>query len=402
MILRAYSIEHEIDIDSGLPVLLRQGLLTTIAMVRLLANGWCEPVSKSQLHASTLVQQIFSALAQYGGARPQGLWELLVKNGPFSAVTASQFGLLLQKLAESEIIFQDPTGLILLAPKGEAITQHYSFYAAFSTDDEYSIVSGNRTLGSMPISRPLSQGSFLIFAGRRWQVISISENERVVEVKPAGGGTLPGFEGTMGAALHGKVRKEMRAVLRSGEPVPFLDATGQEMLAEARAAYTRLELDENWLLQLGGDIHVLLWTGDRANDTLVLMLQACGLSASSEGLSVAIKDATLEEVHGVLRTICTEEIEPIQLAAGVQNKIREKWDSLLPCELLDASFASSSIDVSGARGALRSELDCGYPVQNVSDVTDSCRHSLPAREGCLQRRFSQVKDGHSPSNGINL
>jgi len=364
MILRAACIEKELGADSGLSIMLREGLLTTVAMIRLLARGWCEPVSRSQLHASTLVQQILSVLAQYGGAHAQQLWGLLVTTGPFSAVSAPQFGALLQKLRQTEIIFQDPTGLILLAPKGEAMTQHYSFYAAFSTDDEYTIVSGHRTLGSVPLSRPLYPGGFLIFAGRRWQVISVSEDGRIVQVNPAGGGNLPGFEGALGAVLHVRVREEMRAVLRSSEAVPFLDAVGQRLLAEARETYARYDLDKNWLLQLGSDVHILLWTGDRINNTLALALQTRGLKAASEGLSVAVKDISADEARGILLAIGREQIDPIRIADGVQNKIREKWDGLLPNDLLDACYASANIDVPGLQKALRGKLNCGPNVNS--------------------------------------
>ena len=358
MILRAYCIEDSVDMSSHLTDLLKTGLLTTVAMIRLLAAGWYEPLRSSQLHASTLVQQVLAVLAQYGGAQAQTLWALLAKTGPFSAVTSLQFSSLLHKLGQEEIIFQDATGLILLAPKGEVITQHYAFYAAFSTDEEYSIISGNRALGSMPISRPLSTESFLIFAGRRWQVVAISQNEKVVEVKPAAGGTVPKFDPTMSASMHDNVRAEMRAILQSQEPVPFLDAIGQQLLAEAREAYLRFDLDHKWLLQLGSDVHILLWKGDRVNDTLVLMLQARGLKALSEGISVSVKEATVEQVCQVLRFISSEQDdEPTQLAAGIENKVREKWDYLLPAALLDASFASSNIDLPGLWMALKSVFE---------------------------------------------
>ena len=140
-----------------------------IAMVRLLTGNWYEPISTEMLHGSTLVQQILSVLAQHGGLYAQQMWELLCGPGPFSMVSKNHFLQLLRKLGEEEIIFQDATGLLLLAPRGEHITEDYRFYAAFNSDEEFRIVAGNRTLGSMPVSRPLTEGSFLFLqavAGR--------------------------------------------------------------------------------------------------------------------------------------------------------------------------------------------------------------------------------------------
>jgi len=356
MILRSYCIEDQLTAKSGISVRLRTGLVTTIAMIRLLTQGWCEPVSTTKIHASTLVQQTLSLLAQYGGLDAQSLWTILCETGPFTAVTKTQFASLLRRLGEKDIVFQDSTGMILLAPAGERITQHYSFYAAFSSDDEFRIVAGGRTLGSMPITRPLTAGSFLIFAGRRWQVLSVSQEELVIMVQPASGGAVPGFDGAMGAVIHDRVRQEMRAILRTDEPVPFLDAGAQQLLQEARLNYSRLDLENNWILQSGAETQVFLWRGDCVHDTLLFMLLGRGFIGINEGICVSLRDTTAESVRRELDLIREQEpVDPSVLASEVKNTMREKWDYLLPAELLNASFASSYLDVSGVRTALREQ-----------------------------------------------
>ncbi len=356
MILRSYCIEDQLTSKSGISDRLRTGLVTTIAMIRLLTQGWCEPVSTTKIHASTLVQQTLSLLAQYGGLNAQHLWTLLCESGPFTAVTKSQFASLLRRLGEKEIVFQDSTGLILLAPDGERITQHYSFYAAFSSDEEFRIIAGGRTLGSMPITRPLTAGSFLIFAGRRWQVLSVSQEELVIVVQPASGGSVPGFDGAMGAVIHDRVRQEMREVLRSKEPIPFLDATAQQLLQDTRLNYSRLDLDNNWILQSGAETLVFLWRGDCVHDTLLFMLLGRGFIGINEGICLSLRDTTVESVRRELSLIYEHEpIEGSLLALEVKNTMREKWDHLLPPDLLNASFASSYLDVSGVHLALKQQ-----------------------------------------------
>lgn len=356
MILRAYCVEDQLTAKSGISDHLRTGLVTTIAMIRLLTQGWYEPVSTSKLHGSTLVQQALSLLAQYGGLQTQTLWDLLCVSGPFSAVTKGQFLSLLRKLGEKEIVFQDTTGLLLLAPQGEHITQHYTLYAAFSSDEEFRIVAGSRTLGSMPITRPLTAGSFLIFAGRRWQVVSVSQEDLVIIVQPASGGAVPGFDGVMGADLHDRVRQEVREVLRGDEVIPFLDETAQLLLQEARANYVRLNLDHEWIIQAGAETQVFLWSGDPVNDTLLFKLQARGLFGISEGICISLRNTRVDSVRRELKYISEQApIDPMALAAEVKNPIREKWDHLLPPDLLSASFASSHLDVEGVRAALKKQ-----------------------------------------------
>ena len=160
------------------------------------------------------------------------------------------------------------------------------------------------------------------------------------------------FDGN-GAALHDHVREEMRNVLRSKEPIPFLDSAGQEMLREARDNYGRLDLDHKWILQTGNGVQILLWQGDCVNDTLVLMLQAKGFQCMNEGISINIRDTTKSSVRDALSMSCkSATIAPVELASKVENKIREKWDGLLPEDLLNASFASANLDVQGAKKAV--------------------------------------------------
>lgn len=356
-ILRGFAVERELSAKSGLSDLLREGLVQMTAMVQLLIEGWYEPVNVDGIHASTLVQQLLSALSQYGGLQAGQAWSLLCGTGPFRAITKNEFLGLLRALGEKEIIFQDPTGLLLLAPKGELITQHYSFYAAFSSDEEYRIVTTGRTLGTLPISRPLTEGSYLVFAGRRWQVVSVSDEDKVIEVTPAKGGTVPAFEGSTGAVLHDRVRETMRDILRGQEPIPFLDAVGNRFLQEARANYARLGLDTVWLCQAGNQVQVLLWQGDRINDTLLLMLMARGFRGMNDRLCLSLEGTTLGEIERALRTIInSDEVKPELLAQSVKNKVREKWDGLVPDGLLEASFASSHLDVTGLREVLAQRL----------------------------------------------
>jgi len=359
MILSSYCIENELSAKSGLSEMLREGLVTFAAMVRLLILKWYEPVSTSKIHGSTLVQQILALLVQNGGAYAQSLWDILCgASGPFYAITPQQFTSLLRKLHEQEIIFQDPSGLIMLAPKGERITSHFSFYAAFSSSDEFRIITAGRSLGSMPLNRPLTPGSFLIFAGRRWEVMTVSQEDKTVEVKPASGGTVPPFDGSMGAMIHDRVREEMRLILGSTDTIPFLDPTASRLLDEARANYARLGLNHTWLLQMGADVEIILWKGDAVNDTLLLMLLARGLRSMNDGVAVCVKDTSVDRVREVLEVLREEgTIAPLALASTVLNKIREKWDYLLPEELLNANFASANLDTTGVQEALDKQLE---------------------------------------------
>lgn len=352
-IVRCYCLERDLGPDSRISDQLREGLIQTVAQIRLLIRGWCEPPRPSGLHLSTLIQQLQSMIAQHGGITPAQGWNLLCESGPFSKIAKHDFMHLLRTLGQEQILVQDPSGLLLLGQVGEKLVNHYTFYAAFASDDEYRIVCESRTLGSVPISRPLEVGSLVIFAGQRWRVKDVQPREKLIEVVPAKGGRPPLFDG-MGGKVHDEVRVEMRRILAEDGPVPFLDAKALHCLAEARDSFARLGLGKTRILQCGNEVRIFTWKGDWVNDSLALLLGREGASATNEGLSIAVMGAEISNVLGALRKVGNSgEVPPEALASEVKNKLREKWDWLLPDDLLCKSFGSMELDVPGAVAVAR-------------------------------------------------
>jgi Lhr-like helicases len=348
-ILRAFSIETGIDQQSRLSDLLREQLVQSIAMIQLLTKGWCEPIDAKGLHLSTLVQQLLSGIVQYGGLTAGRAWLLLCETGPFTGLTKSEFIDLLRGLGDQQVIIQDHTGLLLLGPLGEKLVNHYSFYAAFKSDEEYRIVYQGRTLGSLPISRAVTLDSYLIFAGKRWRIEAVDEKQKVIVVLPDRGGKAPLFFGS-GSRLHDKIREEMREVLRSQKTIAFLDVTAVDLLKEARFNYHQLGLDSSPTLQLGKEVLLFTWKGDNVQDTLVLMFKERGFRATNEGLYISVEADSVETIHDLLLDL-SEGALPAEdrLAQFVENKQQEKWDWLLSESLLCRNYASLYLKVHQAK-----------------------------------------------------
>ena len=171
-ILRVYVTEPSVDQRTSLPDQLRAELIQSIAMLELLLAGWCEPPAKDALHLSTLVQQLLSAVAQHGGVTASAAYGALCGPGsPFTAVTQAQFVTLLRGLGQNDVITQASDGTLLLGPLGERAVNHYSFYAAFTSPEEYRLFMNGRALGTVPADHTLYAGVLLIFGGRRWKVL---------------------------------------------------------------------------------------------------------------------------------------------------------------------------------------------------------------------------------------
>jgi ATP-dependent Lhr-like helicase len=275
------------------------------------------------------------------------LWKSLIAEGAFSKVEKSDFVGLLRSLGEHELIVQDSSGLLLPGTVGERLINHYEFYSAFTSDEEFRLVCDGKALGSVPVSRPLTKDQRIIFGGRRWQVRDVDLQAKVIIVTAARGGAPPQFDG-LGAMVHDTVREEMRTVLAETSPCLFIDRGAQELLDEARKTFVSLGLGEHYIIESGGKCYLISWLGDHANDALRLLLNHIGLSCDNAGLAIEI-DASLSRTQAALEDVGRLDAGDIDsILANVENMLREKWDWALPKSLLMKSFASISLDISTA------------------------------------------------------
>ncbi|MEO8360170.1 MAG: DEAD/DEAH box helicase [Vicinamibacteria bacterium] len=349
--LRLYVAEREIDPDAPSQDQLHAALAQSIAMVELLLDRWCEPPEHGALHLSTLIQQLLSLIAQHGGVQPQQAFRALCQGGPFREVDTALFEKLLRCLGSQEVIMQSENGPLFLAPNGERIVEHYTFYAAFSSVEEYRVVAAGADLGSLPLSNTLAPGMFLIFAGRRWKVEAMDERRRIIDVSPAAGGRVPRFGGS-GGRVHGRVRERMRDLyMRTDDPI-FLDPVARHVLREARANFARLGLGQTQVIASGRNTVVFPWASDRVQGTLLLMLACRGLSVEADGLAITVRDAEPDRVLDHLSDIGeSRHPDPVALARVAPMKIVEKHDRLLDDELLCLNYAAKSLNLLDACGA---------------------------------------------------
>ncbi len=358
-ILRIYIQENELTGQTTAPTdSLRVGLVQTIAMVKLLLEKWYEPPLSGGLHFSILTQQLLSLIAQYGGVTALQAYNVLCKSGPFNKVTQQMFADFLRSLGASKLITQASDGLLLHGELGEKIVNHYTFYTAFSTPQEFRLICGSRTLGTLPIDRPLSEGSFLIFGGKRWLVLEVDSNTRIISLAPAKGGRVPIFGGE-GGCVHDRIRQEMFAVYR-GKNIPvFLDAQAKELLVEARKNFQRFDLVKKRILKHGNAVYLFCWRGDRVMDTLATMMKMKKMMILNEGIALAVLNTTQEEVCSVLLEFVNSAHDACELASTVVNKAHEKYDHFITDKLLSIDYAASRLDIRGALSAIKQIL-AGY------------------------------------------
>jgi ATP-dependent Lhr-like helicase len=349
-ILRAYAIERELTDQSHLMDQLREGLFELCAMISLLVEGWFEPPRAHGMHLSTLVQQLLSLIAQRGGVTAADAYRTLCISGPFDSVSKSDFVELLTHLGALQILQQESSGVILHGAKGAPLVNHYSFYAAFSAEEEFRVVSGTRTLGSIPISSAVSVGDFILFAAKTWFVEEVDEDAKSIFVTHHQAGKAPAFNSN-GGVVHDRVRQRMREIYERVVQPGFLDVAAVRLLEEGRTCYERRVLSSTTLSSAGTSHLLFTWLGDAKNEALAMMLRAKGLQVSLVGPALELngQGKFVEDVARSLEALAAAPVpSPDFLLANAHNLAQEKWDWTLPDRMLQNSFASLRLDITGA------------------------------------------------------
>jgi ATP-dependent Lhr-like helicase len=346
-VMRIYAVEASVDQYSSVFDRLRAETIQAVAAVRLLLKRWVEPPRHSAFHFSTLLHQILSVIVERGGIAPEQAYKLLAGKGPFESVTPDIFARLLRSMhdRESKLIEQASDGTLMLGQLGEKITSHYDFYSVFVTYDESTIVTESKTLGTLSVTNALGPGDYLIFAGQRWRVKQVDDLAKRILVEPSPAGRVPKFKGEA-APLSDKLAEEMRAVYLSTDIPEYLDKAAKTHLAEGRAEFMSLGLDQRFCISSDGRMYIFPWSGTQKLDTLRLALRYCGLQVDQGriALSTPIPDGP-EPVFEIIRQL-SRTAPPGEALALMSETLRSaKYDNLLPDDLLRLAFANDKLDL---------------------------------------------------------
>ena len=357
-ILRVYSIDR--DKPNDMMACLSFSLVQNIAMIELIRENRYEPYNVERYHFSTLIQQILSVLAQYGSFYPKEGWILLCKNGAFGNVTPDMFLELLQGLGNGSIISQTRTGQIVIGEIGEKIIKDIDFYAAFTASPDVLVIEKKSGKHIGTINEDLKEGSIFVLSGRYWLVLERENSGARLFVEQTRAQGDYHFSSPI-LDIDRIIVEKMREVYSSREQYPYLDKAATERLALARHTFEELGLQDSNVITITYDEDedtmqqqtiFFTWAGTKINRSISLTARLLGVGLCNEGASF-ILGLTKEMAE---RILAAGTIDPIELAS-LQNrpqKESEKYDGLVPDNLLNAEYVKSHLDVEGMIHYLKS------------------------------------------------
>jgi ATP-dependent Lhr-like helicase len=345
------------------------GLLQTIAVIQLyLEEQWTEDAGEPPLPFSLLCHQTLSVLASLGERTEAELSRLILSFPPFRNIEAGDFAELLRGLEAGGIIerieeIEEKTGdgKIILGLEGERIVNHYSFYSVFPGEAEFRVTFGGRELGKINFIPPEKSG--IILGGRPWRVEAVNLRGREIIVAPGAEGGVRIWRGG-GAPVHARVTGRMRQVLREKTRYRYLSPSAAARLDEARTLAAETGLAGSvFFRDPAGSSFLVPWLGSRGMRTLLLLLQATETRESLALVSAERENEFVLRVHtklsgedfmGKLRGIIEQTrsgegpanpaVIPLPKIPAAKIPLTEKFDYLLPPELLLKQFAANMLD----------------------------------------------------------
>ena len=348
--------EEHAEARDLLPDKIPWALLQGIALVQLyLEERWVEPPRRGRLPFSLLYHQTMSTLASGGEMSPAELASRVLTLAPFENVTRDDFRILINDLiAKDHIELTEERGLIV-GLAGERITNNFKFYAVFQENEEYSVRCESQEIGT--IVKPPPIGDRIAIAGHVWVVEEVDRTHHQVYCHMIKG-RVPAYFGEEPGDIHTKILERMRQVLLETSDYPYLLKNAQARLMTARVDALHSGLGYRPLVCLGGSMYCLTpWLGSYAFLALERFLRIrCAKRLGLKGFNSVrpyfcqfTLGVSEQEFYKVLKEEMEEGIDPMELLYPKEVPVFDKYDDILPEELVRRGFAYGVLDIEGLK-----------------------------------------------------
>lgn len=351
--------EEQPEPRSMMPETVPWKLIQGIALVQLYREEkWVEPPALDRLPYSLLYHQVMATLASCGELSPAELAQRVLTLSYFHRVSADDLRVLLHHLIDTDQVEVTEGGGLIVGISGERITNSFKFYAVFQENEEFTVRCDSSELGT--IVNPPPAGERIAIAGHCWLVEEVDWKRHLVfctQVK----GRVPAYFGDCAGDINTHVLERMKRALEEHDAYPYLLGNARARLAQARHVAANAGVagrDSRPLINLGGDTWALFpWLGSYAFLALERLLKIkCADELGLKGLDPSRPyfmqfrmKADEETFYRVVAAEAEADFAPIDLVYPGEVPYFDKYDEMLPAELVRKGFAEGVLDIEGMR-----------------------------------------------------
>lgn len=351
--------EEQPEPRSMMPETVPWKLIQGIALVQLYREEkWVEPPALDRLPYSLLYHQVMATLASCGELSPAELAQRVLTLSYFHRISADDLRVLLHHLIDTDQVEVTESGGLIVGISGERVTNSFKFYAVFQENEEFTVRCDSSELGT--IVNPPPAGERIAIAGHCWLVEEVDWKRHLVfctQVK----GRVPAYFGDCAGDINTHVLERMKRALEEHDVYPYLLGNARARLAQARHVAANAGVagrESRPLINLGGDTWALFpWLGSYAFLALERLLKIkCADELGLKGLDpsrpyfMQFRMKTDEETfYQVVAAEAEANFAPIDLVYPGEVPYFDKYDEMLPAELVRKGFAEGVLDIEGMR-----------------------------------------------------
>ena len=335
-----------------LPHAMPWDLLKSIAVIQLYVDErWIEPPALKKMPFSLLFHQTMCVLASSYELRPEEFSQRILSLSPFRRVDRKDYKKLLLHLLKTDILQLTDEKAVIVGLKGEKLINSHKFLATFKDYDEYKVICGSESIGTLTSDIPV--GHVFTLAGYAWEVAEIVPAQKQIFVKRAeGGGAFP-WPGSY-RDVHTRVIRQIRSVLLDDAEYPYLLPYASERLRRAREIARASGMLSNRILHLGGKTWCIFpWLGSKSNWTLRRFIKSkcAGRFALSEieygdwyYIRLNIGKGDGYALIDYIRSFFADENPDLDGLVGEnENPVYERYDEYIPQELIRRGYITDKL-----------------------------------------------------------
>jgi ATP-dependent Lhr-like helicase len=377
-------------------------LLLCLAILRLHASAWVEPLAAEDAPYPTLVQQILASVVQGDGIAASVLADQLGCNAAFSSMSASDITQVIDHLISGDILTNIDGGLAL-GHQGDQLfsRRHFSKLAAvFSSQRMVSVLADGQELGTLQQTYVddmiLRRRDVFLLAGRAWRVVAWpDERNPSMTVKVTDRARAPVYIGD-GVGYEYPLMTSFRAILSQGEsrwmaslpPGSSVADNAVQIVQAAASGARRQGLDQPgciFLSELNGS-RLITYAGLRANRAIASFIRGaieCDATATNIGVNFRGMQLNFDDIVLACNQLrATNDLTRISVPHADRLLATDTvFARLLPSELANRYILARDYDF---RSALVVTAD---PIRVVA-MAESLQ-SKPARAVVLKSGFDE-------------
>ncbi|AKB57971.1 DEAD/DEAH box helicase [Methanosarcina barkeri] len=335
-------------------------LLRAIAIIQLyLEERWVEPFELKAKPFSLLAHQTLSTLMTFGALSPSELARKVLMLPAFhSTVSQEEYRKLLRHMLANDYLQRIEDGNIIVGLKGERIANHYSFYAVFQDEQTYHVHSQDGEIGTLD-NCPIV-GEVFILAGRTWKVLDVDEEHKIIYVNSVKNNRIPRWNGSRGR-IHTKIIQRIGQILREDIRYSYLRPKASQVIDDARFIAREVGiLQKSIIPYTERSFYLCPWVGSKTLQT-IKNLMTCSLKDSLRIYSVfeghhylqITSDLSVAEFTDKLSKLQINFHDPDLVLPKNQVPRIDKYDKMVPDELLRVAFLYNELDVKAAVEVLK-------------------------------------------------